>query len=48
MTRPTALVLGATGGIGGQVARTLLQRGWQRYDQWAAAGRPAKGWKSSR
>jgi len=28
MTRPTALVLGATGGIGGQVARTLLQRGW--------------------
>lgn len=28
MTRSTALVLGATGGIGGHVARTLLKRGW--------------------
>ena len=28
MNQPLALVLGATGGIGGQMARTLLQRGW--------------------
>lgn len=28
MTRRTALVLGATGGIGGEVARTLVARGW--------------------
>ena len=27
-TQKTALVLGATGGIGGEVARTLLARGW--------------------
>src|SRR5262245_11116096 len=25
----TALVLGATGGIGGEVARALIQRGWR-------------------
>jgi len=25
-----------------------LQRGWQYYDAWAAAGRPAKGWKPPR
>src|SRR5262245_14755141 len=25
----TALVLGATGGIGGEVARALLQKGWR-------------------
>ncbi|MCW5802240.1 MAG: NAD(P)H-binding protein [Deltaproteobacteria bacterium] len=28
-TQPTVLVLGATGGIGGTVARTLLARGWR-------------------
>ncbi|MBV8757523.1 MAG: NAD(P)H-binding protein [Deltaproteobacteria bacterium] len=28
MTNTTVLVLGATGGIGGEVARTLLARGW--------------------
>ncbi|GLS93248.1 NAD(P)H-binding protein [Piscinibacter gummiphilus] len=43
MTRPAALVLGATGGIGGQVARTLLQRGWRvralHRDPVAAAAR---------
>ena len=43
MTRPTALVLGATGGIGGQVACTLLQRGWRvralHRDPVAAAAR---------
>jgi len=26
--KPTALILGATGGIGGAVAETLLRRGW--------------------
>lgn len=26
-------------------ANELLQRGWQRYDAWAAAGRPSKGWR---
>ncbi|HEX8478278.1 MAG TPA: NAD(P)H-binding protein [Telluria sp.] len=29
MEQKTALVLGATGGIGGEVARTLLARGWR-------------------
>ncbi|MBV9748704.1 MAG: NAD(P)H-binding protein, partial [Acetobacteraceae bacterium] len=28
-TNRTALVMGATGGIGGAVAKVLLQRGWQ-------------------
>ncbi len=29
-------------------ASRLMQRGWQLYDSWAAAGRPLKGWKASR
>jgi serine-type D-Ala-D-Ala carboxypeptidase (penicillin-binding protein 5/6) len=28
------------------LARQLLARGWSLYDQWAAAGRPMKGWKA--
>lgn len=28
-----------------RVAASLLARGWQRYDSWAAAGRPLKGWR---
>jgi len=40
----TALVLGATGGIGGAVARGLLARGWRvRALHRQAAGRPARG-----
>ncbi len=27
---------------------SLLRRGWQLYESWAAAGRPAKGWKGLR
>ena len=30
------------------LAQSLLARGWQLYDSWAAAGRPAKGWKPPR
>jgi nucleoside-diphosphate-sugar epimerase len=43
MKQQIALVLGATGGIGGAMAKTLMQRGWQvralhrRADQMAAA-----------
>lgn len=29
-------------------ASALLRRGWQLYDSWAAAGRPARGWKPGR
>jgi D-alanyl-D-alanine carboxypeptidase (penicillin-binding protein 5/6) len=29
-------------------ASRLMQRGWQLYDSWAAAGRPLKGWKAAR
>jgi nucleoside-diphosphate-sugar epimerase len=40
----TALVLGATGGIGGEVARRLLARGWTvRALHRDAAGRAARG-----
>jgi len=30
------------------LAKSLMDRGWQLYDSWAAAGRPAKGWKPAR
>jgi D-alanyl-D-alanine carboxypeptidase len=41
--RLNVVVLGSSDRFG--VANGLLQRGWQLYDQWAAAGRPAK-WKA--
>lgn len=41
--RLNVVVLGSADRFG--IARGLLQRGWQRYDAWAAAGRPMKGWK---
>ncbi len=41
--RLNVIVLGAADRFG--IAKGLLQRGWQRYDSWAAAGRPVKGWK---
>lgn len=43
--RINVVVLGSTDRFG--VANGLLQRGWQLYDQWAQAGRPAK-WKAPR
>jgi D-alanyl-D-alanine carboxypeptidase (penicillin-binding protein 5/6) len=45
--RLNVVVLGAAADRFG-IAANLLQRGWQRYDQWAASGRPAKGWKPAR
>ncbi len=42
--RLNVVVLGSADRFG--VASGLLQRGWQRYDAWAAAGRPLKGWKA--
>lgn len=43
MARQTVLVLGATGGIGGEVARQLLEAGWQvRGLRRAANTKPAK------
>jgi D-alanyl-D-alanine carboxypeptidase (penicillin-binding protein 5/6) len=42
--RLNVVVLGATDRFGN--ANGLLQRGWKQYDAWAAAGRPAKGWKA--
>jgi len=44
--RLNVVVLGATNRFA--VAQSLLARGWQDYDSWAAAGRPAKGWKPPR
>ena len=47
----TALVLGATGGIGGEVARTLAARGWQRARLRPPAARPARDgldWRAGR
>ena len=41
--RLNVIVLGSADRFG--IASGLLQRGWQRYDAWAAAGRPLKGWK---
>ncbi len=43
--RLNVVVLGATNRF--PYAQSLLARGWQLYDSWAAAGRPAK-WKTSR
>jgi serine-type D-Ala-D-Ala carboxypeptidase (penicillin-binding protein 5/6) len=43
--RLNIIVLGSNDRFG--VANGLLQRGWQLYDQWAAAGRPPK-WKAPR
>ena len=37
--RLTVVVLGAADRFGS--ARALLASGWQRYDEWAAAGRPS-------
>jgi D-alanyl-D-alanine carboxypeptidase (penicillin-binding protein 5/6) len=43
--RLNVVVLGSADRFG--VANGLVQRGWQLYEQWAAAGRPAK-WKAPR
>ena len=43
--RLNVIVLGSGDRFG--VANGLMQRGWQLYDQWAAAGRPPK-WKAPR
>jgi len=42
--RLNVVVLGSNDRFG--VANGLVQRGWQLYDQWAAAGRPPK-WKAT-
>lgn len=44
--RLNVVVLGAANRF--PLAQSLLDRGWQLYDSWAAAGRPAKGWKPPR
>ena len=44
--RINVVVLGA--GDRFNFTASLLQRGWQHYDSWAAAGRPLKGWKPTR
>ena len=41
--RLTVVVLGSASRFA--VARSLLARGWSLLDQWAAAGRPMKGWR---
>jgi D-alanyl-D-alanine carboxypeptidase (penicillin-binding protein 5/6) len=43
--RLNVIVLGSDDRFG--AASGLMQRGWQIYEQWAAAGRPAK-WKARR
>jgi D-alanyl-D-alanine carboxypeptidase (penicillin-binding protein 5/6) len=44
--RLNIVVLGATNRF--PLAQSLLARGWQLYNSWSAAGRPAKGWKAPR
>ena len=44
--RINVVVLGAANRF--PLAQSLLARGWQDYDAWAAAGRPVKGWKPPR
>jgi serine-type D-Ala-D-Ala carboxypeptidase (penicillin-binding protein 5/6) len=44
--RLNVVLLGATNRF--PLAQSLLARGWQDYDAWSAAGRPAKGWKPAR
>jgi serine-type D-Ala-D-Ala carboxypeptidase (penicillin-binding protein 5/6) len=41
--RIAVVVLGSANRF--EVARALLLRGWNLFDQWTAAGRPTKGWK---
>ena len=43
--RLTVVVLGSQARF--ETGKMLLARGWELLDQWAAAGRPAKGWKPS-
>jgi D-alanyl-D-alanine carboxypeptidase (penicillin-binding protein 5/6) len=45
--RLNVIVLGSAGNRF-SIAQSLLARGWQLYDSWAAAGRPNKGWKPPR
>jgi D-alanyl-D-alanine carboxypeptidase len=42
--RLTVVVLGSSNRF--EVGRALLARGWTLFDQWTAAGRPTKGWKT--
>ncbi len=44
--RINVVVLGANDRF--PLSRSLLARGWQDYEAWVAAGRPAKGWKPTR
>ena len=44
--RLNVVVLGSANRF--DTAVSLLRRGWQLYDSWAAAGRPLKGWKAPR
>lgn len=44
--RVTVVVLGSPTRF--DTARSLLDRGWELLDEWAAAGRPLKGWRTKR
>lgn len=44
--RLNVVVLGAANRFA--LGKALMDRGWMLYDNWAAAGRPAKGWKAPR